>query len=267
MSETVICANCGAKIKDSQLVCENCHQARWKMIIPYYAGAAACLAVILYSSGRKDDLFQCISGIAALAGAVMLLTAIIASLQSLRRKTIYTPPHAPTPLIRQTTPSVPSSRPVSPTATPAARPAPATAAVSVHTASYGVMCSEINEAQKEAGQLKNASSQALQSVFLPVNLRKTLDYVCHPDGTSREIALDYVLKNKSVEFRLLLVRILGAAQQPGTLSALAYLAEHDPAIDEREVPDPMNAQLDYYDREREKFYPVREAAQREMRKK
>jgi predicted secreted protein len=250
MAEMVICSNCKKMLKNSQLVCKNCHQARWRMILPYYFGGIAGLVIAAYSLFRQDSFFTCIAAIAGFLGAVMLLMALIPTLIGLTVKKAGG-----------------TSRPVStlPVQRAAAAPPPAVAQPPVPLPfDYARMSMDINSAQGEVKELRSLTSQAINQILLPYYLRKTIDYLLNPDQNDREIALGYLLKNGTLELRQLIVKILAAIEKPGTLQALAYIAEHDPKTDDREIPDPSNAGLDYYDRERETFYPVREAAQKEI---
>ena len=250
MAEMVICSNCKKQMKNSRLVCKNCHQARWRMILPYYLGGVGGLMIAAYSLSRQDSIFTCIAAIAGFLGAVMLLMAIIPTLIGLSVKKFGgTSRPVFTPTVQKTSAAPPAAGVRPPLPLPF---------------DYSRMSMDINSARGEVNELRQLSGQAINHLFLPIYTRKTIDYLLNPDVQERETALGYLLKNGSLELRQLIVKILGAIEKPGILQALAYIAEHDPKTDDREIPDPSNAQLDYYDRERETFYPVREAAQKEI---
>lgn len=94
MADKPVCSNCGNVLKDQWLVCKFCRQARWKMIIPYYAWGAVFLVFAWWSLTKKgvtltgsDNLFTLLlpilGAIFGLIGAVMLLIALIATLRGL----------------------------------------------------------------------------------------------------------------------------------------------------------------------------------------
>jgi ribosomal protein L40E len=94
MADKSTCSNCGNVLKDQWLVCKFCHQARWKMIIPYFAWGAVFLVGAWWSlthklsaSAGSDNIFTLmlpvLGAIFGMIGAVMLLMASIATLRGL----------------------------------------------------------------------------------------------------------------------------------------------------------------------------------------
>lgn len=94
MGEKSICLNCGNSQKDNRLVCKHCHQARWKVIVPYYVWSIVFLIGAWWLVNNKltdalnaTDFFSLILIIAtatfAILSVVMLLIALIATLKGL----------------------------------------------------------------------------------------------------------------------------------------------------------------------------------------
>lgn len=94
MAERSICSNCGHALKGRWLVCKYCHQAHWKMIMPYYVWGFVFLVGAWWLVNNKftdalkaTDFFSLILIIAtatfAILGVVMLLMALIATLRGL----------------------------------------------------------------------------------------------------------------------------------------------------------------------------------------
>ena len=101
MAERSICSNCGNTLKGNWLVCKHCHQARWKMIVPYYIWGVVFLVGAWWLVNNKlidalnaTDFFSLILIIAtatfAILGVVMLLIALIATLRGLFVKKVST---------------------------------------------------------------------------------------------------------------------------------------------------------------------------------
>lgn len=91
MADKSTCSNCGNVLKDQWLVCKFCHQARWKLITPYYIWGASFMVGAWWSLTHKlsasDNLFTLllpvIGSCFVVIGAVMLLMALIATLRGL----------------------------------------------------------------------------------------------------------------------------------------------------------------------------------------
>lgn len=94
MAEKSICSNCGNTLVDRWLVCKFCHQARWKMIMPYYVWGIAFLVVVwwlvrnkisdaLNSTDLPGLLLIVVTTTFAILGVVMLLMALIATLRGM----------------------------------------------------------------------------------------------------------------------------------------------------------------------------------------
>lgn len=91
MADKSICSNCGNILKDQWLVCKFCHQARWKMITPYFVWGITFLGGAWWSLTHKlsasDNLITLllpfIGAIFGIIGVVMLLMALIATLRGL----------------------------------------------------------------------------------------------------------------------------------------------------------------------------------------
>ena len=84
------------------------------------------------------------------------------------------------------------------------------------------------------------------------------------DVENCQVSITHFLKFSSPELRRWIVKILGAVKEKESLPALIAISENYPYPEEREIPDPLNASLDYYDRERETVYPIRGAALTEI---
>lgn len=94
MSEKSVCSNCGKSMKDNWLVCKYCHQARWKMIRPYFVWGIIFLLFAwwaltqkIFPISRSENLITLLLPIFGVTfgiiSIVMLLMAIIASLRGL----------------------------------------------------------------------------------------------------------------------------------------------------------------------------------------
>ena len=94
MADQLICSNCGNTLKGNRLVCKFCHQARWKMIIPYFAWGAVFLVFAWWSltqmggintgSDNPFTLLLPILGVTfGIIGVLMLLIALISTLRGL----------------------------------------------------------------------------------------------------------------------------------------------------------------------------------------
>lgn len=103
MSEKSVCSNCGKNMKDQWLVCKNCHQARWKMIQPYYIWGIIFLVFAWWAVTQKiypistseniiTLMLPIVGVIFGLISIVMLLMAIIATLRGLTVKKAISEP-------------------------------------------------------------------------------------------------------------------------------------------------------------------------------
>lgn len=278
MADKSICSNCGNVLKDQWLVCKFCHQARWKRITPYFAwgavflvGAWWALTHKVSTSAGSDSLFTLMlpvfSVIFAIIGAVMLLMALIATLRGLSVRKVTTPLQAGSaPDWRITPPSSPSGVIASNLKTPAINPSIPNAAPPIYFEIRQVQ-QDFRDAEQEFGQLANMSSLLGSINLLPDHINKTIHYLMNKDVENRQVAITHFLKFSSPELRRWIVKILGAIKEQESLPALIAISESDPYSEEREIPDPLNASLDYYDRERETVYPIREAALTEIKMK
>jgi len=278
MADKSICSNCGNVLKDQWLVCKFCHQARWKMITPYFAWGAVFLVgawwlltkKVSASAGSENPITYLLPGIGAIfgmIGAVMLLMALIAALRGLSvRKVPEAPLKVNTPDWHTTAPSSPARAGSSNLNTPATKPSIQDAAPPVYF-EIRQMQQELRDAQQEIGRLPNMSSWLGSINLLPRNIKKIIEYLMNTDERNREAALASLLYFGSPELRQWIVKILGAVKEKESLPALTAISERDPYSEEREIPDPLNVSLDYYDRERETVYPIREAAQGEIKVK
>jgi hypothetical protein len=94
MSEKSVCSNCGKSMKDNWLVCKYCHQARWKMIRPYFVWGIIfflfswwAFTQKIFPISRSENIVTLLLPIFGVTfgiiSIVMLLMAIIASLRGL----------------------------------------------------------------------------------------------------------------------------------------------------------------------------------------
>jgi ribosomal protein L40E len=94
MAERSICLNCGNPLRNKQLVCKSCHQARWKLIIPYFIWSVVFLVAAwwliknkltdaLYATDFLSLLIIIATVLLGILGVVMLLIALIATLKGL----------------------------------------------------------------------------------------------------------------------------------------------------------------------------------------
>jgi ribosomal protein L40E len=278
MTAQSICSNCGNTVKDRWLVCKFCHQARWKLITPYFAWGAVFLVgawwlltkKVSTSAGSDNPSTFLLPGIGAIfgmIGAVMLLMALLATLRGLKvRKVSTLPLRVSSPDWHTTAPGSPAGAGAIKLNTPAAKPSIPDAAPPV---SFEIqqMQQELRDAHQEIGQLQEMSSWLGSINLLPRNIAKIIRYLMNTDERNREAAIASLLNFGSPGLRQWVVKILGAAKEKESLPALTAISERDPYAEEREIPDPLNASLDYYDRERETIYPIREAALGEKKAK
>ena len=193
-------------------------------------------------------------------GAVMLLMALIATLRGLTVRKESTPPlKANSPDWKATAPGSPTGARASNLNTPAAKPSVPDAAAPVYF-EIQQMQQELRDAHQEISRLQNMSTLLGSINLLPRNIAKIVRYLMNTDERNREAAIATLLNFGSPELRQWIVKILGATNEKESLPALTAISERDPFGEEREIPDPLNASLDYYDRERETIYPIREAA-------
>lgn len=94
MADKSTCSNCGLPLKRSWLVCRSCHQARWKLILPYYLWGAVFLAGSAWAITKKlpktldttdpiSLILPILSVIILIIGVVMLMIAFMATLRGL----------------------------------------------------------------------------------------------------------------------------------------------------------------------------------------
>jgi len=94
MADKSTCSNCGLPLKRSWLVCRSCHQARWKLIFPYYLWGAVFLAGSYWAITKKlpktldttdpiSLILPILSVIILIIGVVMLMIAFMATLRGL----------------------------------------------------------------------------------------------------------------------------------------------------------------------------------------
>ena len=94
MADKPTCSNCGLPLKRSWLVCRSCHQARWKLIFPYYLWGAVFLAGSYWAITKKlpktldttdpiSLILPILSVIILIIGVVMLMIAFMATLRGL----------------------------------------------------------------------------------------------------------------------------------------------------------------------------------------
>jgi len=114
MAERSICSNCGNTLKGNWLVCKYCHQARWKMIMPYYVWGIVFLAGVwwlvqskiteaLNSTDLSGLLIIIATATFSILGVVMLLMALIATLRGLFVKKVSADqPNMPMPYLATT---------------------------------------------------------------------------------------------------------------------------------------------------------------------
>ena len=94
MADKSTCSNCGLPLKRSWLVCRSCHQARWKLILPYYLWGAVFLAGSAWAITKKlpktldttdpiSLILPILSVIILIIGVVMLMIAFMVTLRGL----------------------------------------------------------------------------------------------------------------------------------------------------------------------------------------
>lgn len=94
MARNSVCSNCGNELKPQWLVCKNCHQARWNLIMPYFIWGALFVVFAWWALAQKilpytgsDNIFILmlpIFGVTmGIIGVVMLLMGIIAALRGM----------------------------------------------------------------------------------------------------------------------------------------------------------------------------------------
>ena len=278
MADKSICSNCGNTLKDQWLVCKYCNQARWKMITPYFAWGVVFVVGAWWSmthwttaSAGSDNFIVLMVPISAtvfgIIGVVMLAMALVATLRGLSVRKVTTPFQAgsrsvwPTP-----TPGSPAGKGAINLTTPPVAPTILKAAPPVYF-DISQIVQELRAAHQELNHLPGMSSWLGSINLLPNNIEKTIRYLMNTNERDRETAFGYFFKFGSVELRRWIVKILGATEQKESLLALTVISERDPYSEEREIPDPANAGLDYYDRNLETIYPIREAALAEIKRK
>lgn len=121
MANKSTCSNCGNKLKDQWLVCKYCNQARWKMIIPYFAWGAVFLVGAWWAmthrmteSAGSDNfiilMVPILATIFGIIGVVMLAMALAATLRGLSVRKVTRPLHIEnTPVLHTTPPSSPAA--------------------------------------------------------------------------------------------------------------------------------------------------------------
>ena len=278
MADKSICSNCGNTLKDQWLVCKYCNQARWKMIAPYFAWGAVFLVGAWWTmthwmpaSAKPENLFitmiQVLATIFGIIGVVMLSMALVAALRGLSVRKVTTPFQAGSrPVWPAPPPGSPAGKAAINLTTSPPAPVIPKAAPPVYF-NISQIVPELHAAHQEISRLPNMSSLLGSINLLPINIEKIVRYLMNTNEMDRETAFGYFFKFGSVELRRWIVKILGATEEKESLLALAVISERDPYKDDREIPDPANAGLDYYDRNLETIYPIREAALAEIKKK
>ena len=231
MAEISICSNCGNKLKDQWLVCQTCHQARWRRILPYYFGGAASLAIALWSlpQGEENAVLLCIGGISVLLGAVMLLIGGGATLRGLTVRKTSSPTRTTV-----ATPAIAPMRAANAAASPGTTVLPpmvnrlgsfvGTDEQKILKIDFNIQC-----ANREPGwdQLNIQPGQA-DRAKIPDHIRETIDYLLDEHKLTHDTTLARLFKLGSAKLRETIIRILGAMGTKEVLPMLEEFAAKDP---------------------------------------
>jgi hypothetical protein len=229
MASSFSCTNCGRLLKDHWLVCHYCHQARWKMILPYYFGGAAGLAVsfLLLMMG-DESLVVCGTVLAGGLGGIMLLVAVIATMRGL---TVRQEP----PVARSTPVPYPASAGGEAAQVPAAPMEPPVfvdrlgSFIGTDAMRIQNIDSNIRMANNEPGwdQLGLQPGQ-VERQKIPFHMRETIDYLLDSHRPTNQLTFEHLLKLGSSQLRETIIRILGAMGSDTALWVLGNFANQDP---------------------------------------
>lgn len=210
-------------------MCKFCHQARWKVILPYYFGGVGGLVIALLLIGWWDNMvFACGSAIAGFLGGIMLLIAVIATLSGLTVRKV--PAGAAAPVIRPAQ-VAPSGAPPVP-ATPYIRPPMVDrlgSFVGTDEARIRKIDNFIRMANNEPGwEQLGLLPGMVERGNIPENTRETIDYLLDEHVPTYKLTLEHLFTLGKRELRETIIRILGAMGTENVLPVLNAFASQDP---------------------------------------